>query len=958
MAEQYRVSGAIIDKATRRPVPNVTVCAFDRDFWREQPLGKGVTDDAGGYDIRFTRDDFTGPLIRLERHPDLFLRIYDANGRLLRTTEKSVMLNAGVDTRIDVGITIESPAPDDPRVVEIAGERVNVVAAARLTRTDLIEAYRYWRRPKLKPKNIDLVHEAFPDWFAKRDPDDDCGEGTGEAIRFMLRERGDFDSIEQEDLDDFETGATVKSFFTVNVVVKYTTDAGSVDAVADASLPAADSELTLNDGTSVGFVRANLGDLHADNTEVAPTYVQKVGLLAEYALSNWIASPFSLRDPRDGASRMEYRILKQAAGIAGRTNGSWSHVEVDIDNGDSQNSFTVPHELFHQVQYRYNDTTTRSGIYGILREGGARFNVESINDEPNRYVVSGKDIFDSPGESLTNVTTGVKNPIRYAAGLFWKYIAEQHSTVTGAASEPSIGVDTYRTLLEETATVLAGDPGIGYTIDGLRNARKKLPWYGRFDRFRYYDAAKTELDSHETTWCNYLVANHMHSRANPVADSRFEYLEDEDAVSWSAAINKLADLQSAIAAADDLVVGQGAAISRNVAGHDPWAARYYRVTPDATSAPRMLRIGFSASAGLTDPVYQILRIGPGSSLEDLHRSDKANWSKTINMQGLAEVIVIVGTRDTGGDFSIQFDEVASDTDVMVTRWNTALGNEYEIDPRGWSWAWVSPDVMVDSDDDGAADSEVFFDQNNTLKVRLRNRGNVAADNITIDFWYQKATPYLSASAWIPVTNQDGDIQQVTGGTLAAQGDSSGNDVKWFSVDWAPADDGTHHNHWCIKAKVTVPGDPNSDNKLVLSNFSNVVVDDDSDIFQLIRTYEGRFIRELRYIARGPRWQLVPTAPPFPPDQAGPIHVATPCGTALVAPLPMTVAFARMRVVQATGLKPWERSIRESKPSDQLFYPVDPRALPPGVDPEDLVTIVQTIDGDAVGGITYRVNRRG
>ena len=212
---------------------------------------------------------------------------------------------------------------------------------------------------------------------------------------------------------------------------------------------------------------------------------------------------------------MEYRILKQATGIAGRTNASWSHIEVDVDNSDSQNSFTVSHELLHQIQYRYNATTTRSGIYGILREGGARFNVESINDRPNRYVVSGEAIFDDPGESLTNVVTGVKNPIRYAAGLFWKYVAEQHSPRTGPADEPAIGVEAYRAVLEETATVAATDPGLGYTIAGLRNARRQLPWYGRFDQFRYYDAARTELDSHETTWANYLVANYLHGTAQP-----------------------------------------------------------------------------------------------------------------------------------------------------------------------------------------------------------------------------------------------------------------------------------------------------------------------------------------------------------------------------------------------------------------------------------------------------------
>jgi hypothetical protein len=44
----------------------------------------------------------------------------------------------------------------------------------------------------------------------------------------------------------------------------------------------------------------------------------------------------------------------------------------------------------------------------------------------------------------------------------------------------------------------------------------------------------------------------------------------------------------------------------------------------------------------------------------------------------------------------------------------------------------------------------------------------------------------------------------------------------FSVDWAPVPSGRSH-HFCIRAVVSVAGDPNTDNKRVLSNFGNVVL---------------------------------------------------------------------------------------------------------------------------------------
>lgn len=956
-AEHYRVAGAVFNQADKRPLINCHVKAFDKDFFREQPLGEAVTDGSGHYEIQFDRDDFTGPLIRLERHPDVFVTIYDETGHFLKSTGKSVIIDAGMDTRIDVGVKLRRPTPTGPELGHLHGEPVNLLAVSRLTRDDLLDAYQFWRRPNYKAKHAELIKEAFPTLGMLRDPDDDCGEGFGETIRQLLRERGDFDSIDELDLDNFPAGVTVKSFFTDNVVVKYTTDTGAEDQV-DSTTPGSDQTFSVF-GLDYGTLRANLADLHADNTELAPTYIQKVGLIAEYALSQWIGAPFSFRDPRNGAARMEYRILKQSAGIAGQTNGSWSHVEVDVDNGDAQNSFTVSHELFHQIQYRYNNTTTRSGIYGILREGGARFAVESINDEPNRYVESAKAIFDGPDESLINVVTGVKNPIRYAAGLFWKYIAEKHSTMVGAANEPAIGVDTYRALLEDSATVATEDPGIGYVMDAIRNARQRLPWYGRFDRFGYYDTAKEELGSHETTWGNYLIANYLHGTANPVPDSvggypsRFDYVEDEDPVTLGGAtVAKLAELQSSIATNDNLIVGQGASLSRTISGLNPWAARYYRITPSAASTPRMVRLTFTASTTLSDPLFHVLRLGSDESLLDIHRSDTATYSKTINMAGIGSLIVIVASRDNGGDCTLAVEETPSDTDVMVSRWNSRVATEYEINPAGWSWHWVSPDIMVDTDDDGAADTEVFFDQNNTLKIRLRNRGNVPASNITVDFWYQKATPYLSASAWIPVTNTAGAIQQVTGGSLAAQGDAAGDDEQWFAVDWAPANDGTDHQHWCVKAKITVPGDPNSDNKVVLSNFSNVTVAPDSDVRQLLRLPDGLSRHELQIVARGRRWNLKVKNDTIRPAKG---KARAQCRSLNdVAALPTQVEFATLGITTAKKLKQWDPQRRAASPDATYFYPTDPESLPPGVDPSQLVTLVEKIDNEAIGGVSYRV----
>lgn len=153
----------------------------------------------------------------------------------------------------------------------------------------------------------------------------------------------------------------------------------------------------------------------------------------------------------------------------------------------------------------------------------------------------------------------------------------------------------------------------------------------------------------------------------------------------------------------------------------------------------------------------------------------------------------------------------------------------------------------------------------------------------------------------------------------------------------------------MKARVTVPGDPNSDNKLVLSNFSNLVVDEDSDL--LVRYAD--LLGELRWIARGPRWIVdVIGKPELPEPRPGPMRLDA-CGRVLVARIPENVAWLKLRASEGK-LEGWDDRKVESSPRSDTFYPVDRRTLPPGVEPEQLVTVAQVVDGEEVGGITYRV----
>jgi len=519
-----RIRGSILAEATRQPIPGITVTASQVQGAKRAPLGRAVTAKDGSYELE---------LERLPSLPDntaatVALSLADGQGRAILAREQMLRVGARQDVRMDFALPCLEHGDDWPDIRYIEGEPVNIRAAASLRRDELIEAYRFLRGRGKQPKRLAVVRRAFPSLFGRRAPWDDCGEGGLPALRHFLAEKAGDADVDNSDADDLPAGATIHWFYTAKIQVKYTTDAAFPNDAVPAGLPAADSSVALSNGTVIGTVRANLVDLDPSNTEVAPAYVQQVGLIAEYALTQYLSATFGMRDPRNGAARLEYRIRQMPAGIVGQTSGSWSHVEVGPGNSLIQNLHTVPHEMFHQVQYRYNDTTTRSGMYGSLREGGARLIEDSINDQPNRWVDTASLIFGDPTQSLADsaavgTAAGASTAIRYAAGLFWKYLAEQHSTHTAAADEPAIGIETYRKVLEAMATVLPGDPGVGYDPPALRTIRRGLVWYGRFDEFRYYDAALTELDSHETTWGNYVIANYLHGTMNPVADRRFEY---------------------------------------------------------------------------------------------------------------------------------------------------------------------------------------------------------------------------------------------------------------------------------------------------------------------------------------------------------------------------------------------------------------------------------------------------
>jgi len=407
---------------------------------------------------------------------------------------------------------------------------------------------------------------------------------------------------------------------------------------------------------------------------------------------------------------------------------------------------------------------------------------------------------------------------------------------------------------------------------------------------------------------------------NPVADTRFEYVEDMDTVNWPSTVTSLSTLKPQIS--DAFIAKNETLPTYSITDMKPWAANYYRISPNIALPPRMVEVSFSSTSSM-DPLIQIILLSATNDIIDIHRCDKSTYLKVVNFGSVKSMIVIVGSRTSPGDYSLTFREVANASDTMITRWNTIEGKEYEIDPHTGGWHYVSPDIMVDNDGDGLSDGVVYFNRDNDLKVRLRNKGNSTAQNIQVDFWYQKAAPGLESSEWIPVQDIRGLTQQITGQQLLP------GDVKWFGVKWAPLDDGTHHEHWCVKVKVTVPDEINTDNKMILSNFGRVILNPDGN-------------GVLRVIWRKRRhawWSILPGYLEIPQELGRTSDIEM--KYSLIEELPPVTKTAPVL-------------LKIARPQNAKAREVIKESLPPGVKGENLITLIEFVGNRAIGGVSIEV----
>lgn len=99
----YRAFGRVRRNDNGQGIPNVTVRAYDSDWISSDDyLGTSVTDASGNFDITFQESDFDAGWWDPEGGPDLFVRLYTTDNRLIYQSE--VRSGAGQNTNFDLRI--------------------------------------------------------------------------------------------------------------------------------------------------------------------------------------------------------------------------------------------------------------------------------------------------------------------------------------------------------------------------------------------------------------------------------------------------------------------------------------------------------------------------------------------------------------------------------------------------------------------------------------------------------------------------------------------------------------------------------------------------------------------------------------------------------------------------------------------------------------------------------------
>ncbi len=117
---EFKISGIVREKETRRPIPGLLVRALDRDLFFTDVLGNATTDVNGRFVLGYQAKDFRE---LFDRRPDIFLEIYGSatardpgrpGDRPIFSSRNAVRVNAGRHEFFTIEIPRDQLGADSP----------------------------------------------------------------------------------------------------------------------------------------------------------------------------------------------------------------------------------------------------------------------------------------------------------------------------------------------------------------------------------------------------------------------------------------------------------------------------------------------------------------------------------------------------------------------------------------------------------------------------------------------------------------------------------------------------------------------------------------------------------------------------------------------------------------------------------------------------------------------------
>jgi len=124
---EFIIAGIVREEESKRPIPGLLVCAFDKDQFFSDLLGNEITDSNGKFSMCYEGNDFQE---LFEKQPDIYLDIFDsatarrdpdrARNKPIYTTQRHVRFKAGCREFFGIEIPRDQLGEDAPGTVIVS----------------------------------------------------------------------------------------------------------------------------------------------------------------------------------------------------------------------------------------------------------------------------------------------------------------------------------------------------------------------------------------------------------------------------------------------------------------------------------------------------------------------------------------------------------------------------------------------------------------------------------------------------------------------------------------------------------------------------------------------------------------------------------------------------------------------------------------------------------------------